>query len=179
MRDKVEIYGVKLANGSTSTFPIMVNVDDQIKISGQTGVARTTNPTATADGAVVNASYDKLGRQVVTPYQIRDLLFTANATLTRATETSLIAGNGTNFYDIVTITGANTSGIAQNISIRFGTAGTVIDQLTIPLTGTANKQYTVPLSASEVDQSITAQNTTQADMSDSPVSITVTGIKNI
>lgn len=140
---------------------------------------RSTSQVAGGHSEIVDLRVDKVGRTITTPYQIRELLFTASATLTRGAETSLITGNGVNYYDIVTITGANTSGIAQNISFRFGTAGSVVDRLTIPITSTANKQYVVPLSASEVDQSITAQNTTQADLSDSPVTITITGLKNI
>lgn len=143
------------------------------------GLSRQKGQIPVGESVITDIATDDLGRLITTPYQVRDLLFTANATLTRGTETTVLTGNGLHFYDIVTITGANTSGIAQNIDIRFGTAGTVIDKLTIPVTSTANKQYAVPLSASEVDQSITAQNTTQSDLSDSPVSITITGLKNI
>ena len=181
MKD-AQIYGVKLAQGSSSSFPLQVNVDDELKVNAGTGVsavARTTNPTAVADGAVVSPMYDDLGRQVNWPFQVRDLLLTGFATLTRGTETAVVAAAASTLHDIVTITGANTSGIAQNISIRVGTGGSVVDSLTIPVTSTISKSYSVPLLSSEVAQVWTAQNTTQSDLSDSPVTITMVGMKNI
>lgn len=142
-------------------------------------VKNSTTQNAATHHDIGDVSIDKVGRIITTPFQIRELLFTAFATLTRGTETSLITGNGVNKFDIVSITGANTSGIAQNVDIRFGTAGAIIDSLTVGATATTNKQYAVPLIASEIDQSITATNSTAGEHSDSPVSITITGIKNI
>src|SRR3989338_2643894 len=55
------------------------------------GVARQTNPTAVADAAAVTASFDDLGRQVITPYQVRDLVKTAYITVTTGVETTLLA----------------------------------------------------------------------------------------
>lgn len=143
------------------------------------GVARTTNPTAVDNTDRVSASFDDLGRQVTWPFQVRDLLTTGFATLTRGTETEVVAAVASTLTDIVTITGANTSSIAQNINIRVGTGGSVVDSLTIPVTSSISKSYAVPLLSSEVAQAWTAQNTTQSDLSDSPVTITMVGMKNI
>ena len=143
------------------------------------GVSRQTNPTATADGATVKFSADDLGRMVITPYQVRDLISTGSATLVRGTETAVVSAVASTLIDIVTITGSNTSGIAQNIDIRVGTGGSIIDKLTIPITSVVSKTYHVPLLSSEVAQVWTAQNSTQADLSDSPVTITMVGIQNI
>lgn len=165
---QIETAGDVAADAADSGNPIKVG-----------GIARTTNPTAVADGDRVSATFDDLGRQVTWPFQVRDLLVTANATLTRGTETAVTTAVASTLVDIVTITGANTSSIAQNISIRTGTGGTVVDQLTIPVTSTVSKTYSVPLLMSEAAQVWTAQNTTQSDLSDSPVSITMVGMKNI
>ena len=143
------------------------------------GVSRQTNPTATADGATVKFSADDLGRMVITPYQVRDLISTGSATLVRGTETAVVSAVASTLIDIVTITGSNTSSIAQNIDVRVGTGGSIIDKLTIPITSVVSKTYHVPLLASEVAQAWTAQNSTQADLSDSPVTITMIGIQNI
>ena len=62
------------------------------------GVARQTNPAAVADAAVVTASFDDLGRQVITPYQVRDLVSTAFVALANGTETTLLAAGGAGGY---------------------------------------------------------------------------------
>ena len=81
--------------------------------------------------------------------------------------------------DVVVITGSNTSGIAQQVDIRVGTGGSIIDSLMIPATSVASKQYSVPLLSNEVAQAWTAINSTAGEHSDSPVSITMTGIQNV
>lgn len=147
-----------------------------IKIGGR---ARQTNPTAVFDTERVEATFDDLGRQIVVPFQVRDLIATGSATLTRGTETSIIAGVASTLQDIVTVTGANTSGNAITVDIRFGTAGSIIEKITIPATSSASKQYQVPIPMSEVAQAITGQTTGISDQSDSPVTITILAVRNI
>ena len=72
MKD-AEIYG----KDSTGVIRV-IRTDASGRMSaGASGIARTTNPTAVADGADVSASFDKVGRQLVWPFQVRDLIATA------------------------------------------------------------------------------------------------------
>ena len=143
------------------------------------GIARTANPVAAANAVPVSATYDDLGRQVITPYQVRDLVSTGFATLALAAETAVISGVAGTLIDIVSITGANTSGAALRVDIRTGTGGSVVDSLVIPAASVASKTYHVPLPASEAAQAWTARVNNAGEISDSPVSITMVGIQNV
>lgn len=132
----------------------------------------------TISGTVTDIQVDATGRVITAPYQVRDFQTTAFATLTRGVETEVIAGDASKKIDVVTITGANSSGIAQTIEIRVGTGGSVIDSLVVPATNIISKSYIVPLLSSETGQSWTGKNTTVGEHSDSPVDLTMTAIKN-
>ncbi len=95
------------------------------------GVARTTNPTAVDDGDRVGASFDDVGRQLMLPVQVRDLLATASATLTSGTAASLLAGAGSGvFTDLIHATFANNSTATANIQLLQD--GTVIKNIQVP-----------------------------------------------
>ena len=108
------------------------------------GVARTTNPTAVADAASVKASYDDLGRQVITPYQVRDLVSTANVATSTGIETTLLAAVAGVNLDLVQIVCANTSDAAVDVDIRSVTAGAIEFSLTVPADSTAGFVPVVP-----------------------------------
>lgn len=127
----------------------------------QGGIARTANPVAVSGGQVVKASFDKIGRQLVRPLQVRDLIQTAYATLTNGTETTLLAGIAATFLDLIYITGANNSDAAVIVDLRAGTANGIVMSLTIPANGTAG----VSLAGSPLPQDVAA-NTWTADMPD-------------
>jgi hypothetical protein len=101
------------------------------------GVARTANPTAVANGDRVSATYDDVGRQVMRPVQVRDLLQTAFAAVTNGTETTLLAGTAGVFHDLVYMMGANHSDAAVQVDIRQTTGGTIQSSLEIPANSTA------------------------------------------
>ena len=176
------VANIDAAQGSgviSSTTLRTVAATDAIYSTQAKFIARQTNPTAVADAAESFGTSDDLGRQLTWPFQVRDLLATAYTVLTRGTETSILAAAASTLHDIVTISASNTSSIAQVVSIATGTAGAVVDRIVIPVTSTVVKNYSVPLLQSEVAQVWTATNGTQSDLSDSPVAITVTAIKNI
>lgn len=152
------------------------DADEPVKVGG---VARQTNPAAVRDGTRVNAAFDDLGRQVMWPYQVRDLISTGSATLTRAQETAVIAAVAAAFVDVVTITGANTSGAAIRVDIRSGTGNGVMDTLVIPATNVISKTYHVPLVANNLAAPWTAQVNDAGEISDSPVTITMIGVQNV
>lgn len=143
------------------------------------GVARTVNPAAVLDSQRVQSSFDDLGRQVITPYQVRDLVSTAQAILTRVAETTVLAGVASTFLDIVSITGANTSTNALRVDIRSGTGGTVVESIVVPAGGSVTRDYLVPLPQSEVAQAWTGQVNVGGEVSDNPVSLTILALRNV
>lgn len=126
------------------------------------GIARTANPTAVAAGDAVKATHDDLGRQVLRPVQVRDLIATAYVQLTNGTETTLLAASAGSFHDLIYVMGANNSDVAVSVDIRPVTAGNVVMTIQIPASGTAGIACPVPLPQSASD---TGNNWT-ADMSD-------------
>lgn len=107
-------------------------------------MARTTNPTAVSDGADVRAMADKLGRTVMRPVHVRDLIATAYVTLSTGTEATLLAASAGNFFDLISVIAANTSTAAQQLDIRATTAGNIVQTLYIPAQATAGWTPPVP-----------------------------------
>lgn len=112
-----------------------------------------------------------------TSYEFRDATATGRATLTRAQETTIITGIAATHFGLVTVTGVNTSGVAQQIDIRMATGGGVQDTILVAATGVTTKSYQLPLMTDEVATTITAQNSTTGESSDSPVTITAIAYK--
>lgn len=89
-------------------------VDDGAAPQKVGGTAITANPTAVAGGDVVRFVADKIGRQLVTPYQVRDLIVTARAAPTNVAPTILLAGGGAGvFHDLISVTASNDSTAAN------------------------------------------------------------------
>lgn len=124
------------------------------------GVVTQTNPTAYSDGQVSNFRTDDLGRQIMRPVQVRDLIQTAYATLSTGTETTLLAGAASTFYDLIYIMGANTSDAAVQVDIRSGTANGVVATMECPANGNGGVALPVP-----IPQDVAA-NTWTVDMPD-------------
>ncbi len=146
------------------------------------GVARTTNPTAVADGAAVSASFDKVGRQLVVPFQMRELVRTAYVALSNGTETTLLAGSAGEFFDLVSITCANTSAAALgastdvDIDIRDATGGGVVASIVVQDQDTKTISFPVPVPQN------TAATTWTVDMDDvtgTTVNISALFVRNI
>ena len=120
--------------------------------------AMTTNKTAKADGADIRPKTDDLGRQVMRPVQVRDLITTGYATLTTGAEGSLVVSPASTFLDLVYIMAANQSGATANVNVRSGTAGSVVATLAIPANATQGVSLAVPIPQSEVAATWTVQN---------------------
>ena len=155
---------VTLSGALTSSVvvgPTVVDAADDGNAPVQVGgVARTANPTAVAANDIVKATFDDVGRQIVRPVQVRDLIQTAYTTLTTGTETTFFAGVASTFFDLVYIAGANNSDAAVSVDIRSGTANGVVLTLQIPANGTTGVSLSVP-----IPQDVAA-NTWTADMAD-------------
>ena len=124
------------------------------------GVAVTTaNPTAVAGGDIVNFRGDDLGRQLIRPVQVRDLIATAYVNKvtgsTFGTETTLFTGAANTYHDLIYVLGSNDSTVAIGVDIRGTLAGNVLMHLEIPANGTVGIATPVPLPAGDVGASWT------------------------
>lgn len=81
------------------------------------GLARTTNPNPTSNGGEVRPSFDDLGRQLTRPYQVRDLITTASASLTTGTKTVLATASTGEYLDLITISCSNNSDAATTVTL--------------------------------------------------------------
>lgn len=139
-----------------------------VKIGGQ---ARTTNPTAVADADRVNAIFDDLGRLVVVPHQVRDLVATQATTITNSTtETTIVTAAASTFHDLTHLTITNASATAVVVTLRDATGagtpctyalaangGIVLAYPTPKKQGTVNTNWTVQLSVNTVTVYIVAE----------------------
>ena len=107
------------------------------------GTAMQTNPTAVADGDRVRFTADDLGRQLIRPVQVRDLLATAYVTLTNGDETTLLSAVTGSYFDLIYVMGANASDVAAKVSIRPITGGNITHTFIFP-TGTQGFVLPVP-----------------------------------
>ena len=114
-------------------------------------IARQTNPTAVADAATVFASADDLGRQITRPYQARDLITSAYASLTTGSKTSLITGIASTFFDLIQITCYNNSDAATVVTLTD--ESTTVRTIPVPANNVTNLNYIIPIkqSATGVD----------------------------
>ncbi len=139
------------------------------------GEARSTLPTAVADGDAVRQQHDDLGRQVTAPYSPRDLTLHNRLALTSTTETTLIALAASTFHDLVFLSLSNESSTEVRVDIRDDTAGTIRFSIDLaPDGGGAIIKFPVPLT-----QAIQGDNwTAQLSAAVSTVYITAIAIKN-
>ena len=166
-------------NSTVTVGPVAGDVADDGSSPVQIGgIARTANPTAVAANDVVKATMDDLGRQVMRPVQVRDLIGTAYATVTNITETSLIAGASGVFNDLISVVAANQSTGAVTLDFRASTGGTVTFTLEIPATGTAGISWNIPYPAPAAASSWTIQNASSDDSTTS-VDVTATFSKEV
>ena len=131
-----------------------VDSGNPIKIGG---ISRTANPTKVAALDRVDAFMDVVGRQVITPIQIRELITTAYVAITNNSETVLIAGIAGTFLDLVSVTTTVNTTAVNNLTrldLRSGTAGTVIATIEAPGTFTPP----IPIPQAEVAQAWTVQH---------------------
>lgn len=156
----ITIDGTVTVSGSpTSVTAVGVTVadaadDGSAPVKGG-GIARTANPTAVANGDIVTSTHDDVGRQIVRPLQVRDLMTTAYASVTNGTEATLLAGSASTFHDLLYVLCSNQSDAATYIDFRCGTAGSVVLNVEVPATGTAGVALPVPIPMPEAAQAWT------------------------
>lgn len=148
--DEATAIRVVQAGNSISSVSVTNTVTITGALSSSASVlTRQTNPAAVAADFVPLAA-DDLGRQLVRPIQVRDLIKTAYATATNGTETTLLAGTASAFNDLIYLMGANNSDAAVSVDIRCCTGGPVVTTLQIPAYGTVGFTLPVPIPQYEV-----------------------------
>jgi hypothetical protein len=107
------------------------------------GLAKTALPTAVSDGNVVNAMFDKFGRQIVKG-ALRELKGKQTTTLTATTtETTIVtAGAAAVFRDIYLLTITNTSAVDTTATLREATAGSTVAVYQVPAGATVGFSLT-------------------------------------
>lgn len=149
-------------------------VDDGAAPQKVGGTAMTTNPTKVADGDIVRFVGDTIGRQIVTPVQIRGLMQTAYVSIATGTEATLLAGVSGVFMDLVSISASTNSTFAITavvppyIDVRDCRTGGIL--FSFPVSGLSatntgsqtvfSKDFLVPLPQAE------AGNAWTVDMND-------------
>lgn len=145
------------------------------------GISRTTNPPTLPDKTeILYPGFDSAGRQLITLYQVRDLVNSASASPTYGAETTLLAGVSGAFLDLVEISCANTSAQAFTVNLRDATGGGIVKVFSIPTKETKTIQFPVPLPQNvKGDTWTVAIANPVADQPDPGVVISATFIKNI
>jgi len=134
------------------------------------GVARTANPTAVANGQRVNASFDKLGKQVVIG-ALRETKGDQKTSITTTTETTVVTAGGAGvFNDIYGIVVTNKSATTVFVDFRDSTGGAVVTTLAAPANDTRGLTLTVD---SAITQTTAANNWT-AQLSSATTSVEIT-----
>ena len=140
--------------GSSGTTVVVGDIISDAADTGEApvkfgGIARTANPTAVAANDRVSATFDDLGRQLVRPVQVRDLIATAYVAKTSGstfgTETTLLAATAAAMFDLIYVIGTNDSDAAISCDFRGVTAGNVLMTIRIPANGTAGIATPIPL----------------------------------
>lgn len=150
------------------------SANNPVKVGGQ---ARTTNPTAVADGDVANYIADKLGKQV-TVQSIRDLKTQQITTITASTsETTILTAVASTFLDVYAIFITNTSATATEVHIKDATAGTTRVTLSAPANDT--RGFVLTESAAIPQATVNNNWTATAVDSVSSLIITVLAVKNL
>ena len=126
-------FPINIVTNATSTVNVAVTDSGGIQYSGSnpfsvnvagsadstlTLIARTANPTAAAAGADVRRTADTLGRQVVTLYQVRDLIGTAYVSISTGTATTLKAASAGEKWDLVQITASSNTTYGTSLVVQ-------------------------------------------------------------
>lgn len=150
-----------------------VDSGNPVKVGGQ---ARTTNPTAVADGDRVNATFDKLGKQVVVG-SIRDLKDGEHTVITSSTaETTIATAVASTFLDLYGLVIDNSSATVCTVTIKDSTAGTTRFTFTVP--GGDTRGFMLPESAARKQSAVNNNWTATCGTSVASISITTMYVKN-
>lgn len=101
------VQGAAAHDAAVSGNPVLVGLE-----------ARTSNPTAVANGDAVRAMADDMGRQVIMPFAPRDLVVDGHVSLSvSTTQTVLGVGGAGVFQDLTMLTISNPSATAATVTV--------------------------------------------------------------
>lgn len=136
------------------------------------GLAKTANPTAVADGDVVNTLHDKLGK-VIAVSAVRDLKGVQHTTITASTsETTIVTAVASTFNDLYGLIIANSSATATEVTIKDATGGTTRATIAVP----ANASAGFMLDPGGAIPQATVNNNWTATAADSVTSLFITAL---
>lgn len=115
-------------------------------IAKKIGIARQINRTPVNNGANIEPSFDDLGRQLTRPYQVRDLIATAYASLTTGTKTVLRSGVSEAYLDLMQISCYNNSDAATVVTLTD--ESTTVRTIPVPANNVTHINYQIPLKQS-------------------------------
>ncbi len=107
------------------------------------GVVRSAIWSPFSDETMQDVTLDDMGRVVTWPYQVRDLITTAQASLTTGTVTTLLAGATSTFHDLLYIKFSNNSAATTVDLIDDGTV--VMNDINIAASGNTEVKLPIPL----------------------------------
>lgn len=140
------------------------------------GTAKTTNPTAVADGQRVGATFDKLGKQVVVG-SIRELKGNQQTSISSSTaETTIVSAAASAFLDVYGLIITNTSATVTKVTIKDATGGTTRAVFEVPATDT--RGFMVPESGAVCQATTGANWTAICGTSVATIEITALFVKN-
>lgn len=171
-RVKLDTAGDQLVIGATASGSSLT-----VAPVTEGGLAKTANPTAVTDGQVVNATFDKLGKQVVVG-SIRDLKVNTPTTITNSTaETTVLTAVASTFLDVYGVIVANTSAAACSVAFKDATAGTT--QFTVDVPAGDTRGFMLGESAAVKQGTVNNNWTATCSGSVSSIVITMLAVKNI
>lgn len=162
----VQTIGSTASGSSLTVSPVTVG-----------GRAATANPTAVADGQVVNAMFDKLGKQVSIS-AVRTLKGSQNTIITASTsETTIVTQAASTFLDLYGLILANTGATTTKVDIRDTTGGAIIATIEVPTLET--RGFMLPADSGFSQTAVNTNWTAQCGSSTSSLQVTALYVKNI
>lgn len=150
-------------------------MSQKVKITEGDGIVRQTNPTPKFDNQPAVPMFDDVGRRITMPFQVRDLVSTASASLTNGTAITLLAaGSGGVFNDCVHVSFANNSTAAANVVLLSD--GTIIKTIQVPANNTLSIDFTYPLTQPVAN---TIWSVDMEDVTGTTVNVDAVFVKNV
>lgn len=161
-----------LRGGATASGSAVANNPNTIG-----GRAATANPAAVADGQVVNAMFDKLGKLVAVG-AIRTLKGTQKTTISNSTaETTIITQVASTFCDPYGMIFANSGASTTKVDIRDTTGGSIIATIEVPTLET--RGFMLPVDSAIPQTTVNTNWTAQCTTATTALEVSTFYVKNI
>ncbi len=171
---------LKTTQSASGVVEVQGNIASGVAESGNPvgigGQARTTNPTAVADGQRVEATFDKLGKQI-TVGAIRVLKGDQQTSISASTsETTIVTNVASTFLDLYGLILANTGATTTKVTIRDDTGGTIRAVIEVPTLET--RGFMLPVDSGFNQAVVNKPWTAQCGSSTTALEVTALFVKN-